>query len=133
MIKAALAVALAVLLSCPRGAEGAEPCDAVFYTPEELPKIHQIDLLMPVETWRDMVDNQANRDYGEVPTTIVFNNRSHAKGRIEVHGGTPQRAGMPPGIPPMDCGGPPGTPAATSNPINTGTDFAARSADGVQG
>ena len=41
-----------------------------------------------------MGDNQANRDYGEGPTTIVFNNRSHAKGRIEIHGGTPQRAGM---------------------------------------
>ena len=128
MIKAVLAVALAVLLSCPRGAEGAEPCDAVFYTPEELPKVHQINLEMPLQTWRDMVDNQANRDYGEVPTTIVFNNRSYAKGRIEIHGGTPQRAGMPPmGIRPMDCGG----PMVASSPINIGTNFAARSA--IQG
>ena len=114
MAEAAFALAAAaILLFCPR-AFGAEPCSAVFYTQAELPKVHQIDLVMPLEKWRAMVDNQANRDYGEVPTTIVFNNHSYTEGRVEIHGGTPQRQGVPPMMGPMDCGVP------SVNPINTG-------------
>ena len=105
---AALAAA-ASLVTAGLVAAQQEPCDGVaqFYLPEELPRVHEIDLRMACArrlctprdagyhgSMHELVDNQWNRNFGELPVEIVLNGVSHPGGKIQVHGGTPQRAGL---------------------------------------
>ena len=82
-------------------------CDhAAFYAADELPTVHDIDLRMPAcggsgkcekghpgytGSFNELVDNQSDRHFGELEAEIVVNGVSHAGGKIQVHGGTPQR------------------------------------------
>jgi hypothetical protein len=75
-----------------------DPCPfPPFYAPEEQPMVHQIELVMPKIDFRNMVDNQGDRNYPETPTTIIFDGVRLPGGKLQVHGGSPQRGSPTPG------------------------------------
>ena len=65
-----------------------------FYAAEERPIVHQVELLMPKTEFRRMIDNQGDRNFPEIPATILFDGERLPGGKIQVHGGTPQRGGF---------------------------------------
>ncbi len=88
------------------GRAQAETCDHMaFYAADELATVHDIDLRMPscstpyckkgdpgyTGSFNELVDNQGNRHFGELEAEIVVNGIPHAGGKVQVHGGTPQR------------------------------------------
>lgn len=110
---------LAAVASC-AASRGEAACDSLpFYRSDEVPAVHEINLLMPTcrsdgggckdgdvgydGSFHQLVDNQGNRVFGELSADIVFNGVPHAGGKIQVHGGTPQRGSVDPPQPGTDC------------------------------
>ena len=69
-----------------------------FYADAELPVVHEVEMLMARSDFVRLVNNQADRNYPETPTTIIFNGMRLPNAKVQVHGGTPQRTGNNPKV-----------------------------------
>ena len=62
-----------------------------FYSEDELPAIHQLDLTMPQQTFDSLIQHSTDRSYREQVGTLSFNGVEYSDVEIMVHGGDPQR------------------------------------------
>ena len=71
-------------------------CPGRLWQPDEVPQLHEINLVMAPEDFRWQIDHQ-DTQYEDARdmniTTIIFNGESFAGGHFKVHGGKYQRGG----------------------------------------
>lgn len=66
------------------------PC-RVFWQPDELPAIHQLNFVVQQSTFDSMVSSSSDRSHPPTSGSLTFNDASYDDVEFEVHGGNPQR------------------------------------------